>query len=337
MTPEIRAPERRAVSRRPRRRPLGRVSVALGLTVFITLVGTTFATATWTAPGSTISGTATSATPLVKFTQTAALTTEYKFPVGSASPSVVRPLVVENAGTTPLDYTLTISGDPPNDLAPAIVLSLWKSAGTTCAATIPSVGTAVGQATANPLNVAPVLPAGTTSAPAGTTFTLCAGTSLTGTGLPGTVAAWQGLSVTRVLTMTGRVGTNWSSVKSLPAFTQNVYRVDTPQSLTCSARAGERNAPGSVTIGWVKPVNGPSQANTVTYRILRGGTEVQRTSSTSAVVTYAQATSTDFSVQTAESVYGTTSVGAPFTVTRSVETRYDLLLLPYYVYHVRCG
>ena len=48
----------------------------------------------------------------------------------------MKPLVVENAGTTPLTYTLRVTG---------------------------------------------VLPTGTTSAPAGTTFTFCAATSLTGT------------------------------------------------------------------------------------------------------------------------------------------------------------
>ena len=305
MTTEVRAPERRAASRRPRRRPLGRVSIALGLTVFITLVGTTFATATWTAPGSTISGTATSATPLVKFTQTAALTTEYKFPVGSASPNVVKPLVVENAGTTPLTYTLSVTGVSPNDLAPAVVLSLWKSAGTTCAATIPSLGTAVGQATANRLSVAPVLPAGTTSAPAGTSFTLCAATSLTGT-----VAASQGLTVAPVLTMTGRVGTNWSSAVVAPAFTQNVYRVGNP-TVTC------RNVvePGDTSysyalVTWVAPVNAPASvaykisggANTTTQEIKLGRND----NSADSIV-----------VQTVESEFGTMSAGVSVTVAKS--------------------
>ena len=309
MTPEFRPRERPAAGRRARRRPLGRVSIALGLTVFISLVGTTFATATWTAPASTLTGTAMSATPLVKFTQTAALTTEYKFAVGSASPSVVKPLVVENAGTTPLDYTLTITGVSPNDLAPKVVLSLWKSAGATCAATIPSVGTAVGQATVNRLNVAPVLPAGTTSAPRGTTFTLCAATSLTGT-----VAASQGLTVTPVLTMTGRVGTNWSSAVVAPAFTQNVYRVGDPGNVTCTTKDPTLSSAGTATLTWAA-----AAGTAVNYRIVRvaDGATWSNLTTAGATLTYNDVTSTAFLVQSTETAFGTTSIGVPVTVSRS--------------------
>ena len=316
MTPEVRAPERRAASRRPRRRPLGRVSIALGLTVFISLVGTTFATANWSAPTSTVNATASSGIAKTVFTGTDAFNDFiYKNPV-----TKIVPLVVKNDGTTPLTYTLTVTNIAQSDLASRVALSLWKSAGATCAATIPSVGTTVGQATVRKLNEIPELPAGALSAPAGTTFTLCAATTLTGT-----VADSQGRTVSPIFTMTGQIGTLWKSAVTAPSFTQSVYRVVNPTNVTCTTRSPTLLSAGTATLSWDAPAN----EGTVSYRILRNGVLFSDRTTRSITLNYDDVTSTAFLVQSREIGFGTTSVGVPMTVSRSPGVQGLLLVSAY--------
>ncbi len=113
--------------------------------------------------------------------------------------------------------------------------------------------------------------------------------------------------MTPVLTMTSRVGTNWSSVVVAPAFTPNVYRLGDPTAVRCD------NVGDTAKISW-----GAGADTGVSYRILRVGDGVTWSNLTrsGANLSYGDVTSSLFRVQTTEAASGTTSVGVAVSVQR---------------------
>lgn len=288
-----------------------RLAVIAGLCAFLVLAGPAVANAAWTAATSAGSS-VTVATVDMTVTGHSALSTQYKF-AGAAtnSPVIIKPLPVTNTGTSPLNLALTVGGVSGNTLAPLVKVTLWKSAGTTCAATIPGTGTTVGT-----LADLPALPTGSTTAAEGTAFTLCVATSLNDT-----VATAQGLTVTPTFTVTGTVGTSPWTTFAAGAFTQSVYKMVDATALTCTEVSSVLISQ-TVTLAWTAPT-GTGTTGTVTYRVVNADTNtVIRSGITATNTSIAyddlSAATTNLLIQADESQYGTTSVGLPITVTRSL-------------------
>lgn len=226
-----------------------RLALVAGLSVFLVLAGTGVATATWTSAAST-TGSVTAATTSLTIVGAPSLTTTYAFAGTAAqSPTIVRTMVVTNTGTAPLNYSLAVGGVAGNTLAPLVTLRLWTITGT--CSTLADLA-----ATTGTLAAPPPLPSGALSASPGGSYTLCVATSLNST-----IFASQGLSVTPTITITGAVGSNWTTRVADATFTQSVYQMSNPTWLPCVQNKN------SVDLSWSAPINAVSGA-IVTYRIV---------------------------------------------------------------------
>lgn len=185
-----------------------RLAISAGIVTMLVLSVAGVASASWTTSAGTVTSVSAGTTSLT-VTGTNALGYGYQFGgEESASPVVIKAIVVANTGTAPLIYTLAVLNAASNaastPLAPSITLSLWLQVASSCGTTVP------GGATVGTLVAPPALPAGTTSAVAGSSFSLCVATSL-----KATVAATTGTSVAATFTINGRVGTsNWMTAGS---------------------------------------------------------------------------------------------------------------------------
>ncbi len=296
------------LARGTRRTP--RIPIAVGIALFMSLAGTGVASAGWSTNQIGATTTITSAATTMTVGGSGSLSTAYKFAgAASGSPTIIKAIAVANTGSTPLSYVLSLAGVAGNALAPSVGLTLWKSGGTTCGPTVPTTGTTTGT-----LAAPPALPTGTTTAAAGATFTLCAATRLLTT-----VAAAQGLSITPTISVTGFVG-NWTTSDPDTAFTQSVYRVPEPASVTCTQGGGKGNP--SIQIGWSAPVNSGT-SGALTYRIVDSAVPanvldgpMSTLSSTLKFNDLPAGTYTIY-VQALESQYGTSSAGVPLQIARS--------------------
>jgi hypothetical protein len=283
-----------------------RLTVIVGLSVFLVLAGSGVATAMWTSSAS-VTGSVTAATTSMTIGGAKPLDTQYAF-AGDAShsPTIVRTMMIKNTGTAPLGYTLSISGVAGNALAPLVKLTLWTTTGA-CATT---AGTG---ATTGTLASPPALPSDALSAAPGNSFGLCASTSLNST-----IVASQGLSVTPTLTIIGTVGTStWNTDTSDAPFTQTVYKMSDPTSLTCT----QAKKAQSVTLSWTAPVNYGSTGN-LSYQVVdTSGKLIPSQPGTQTTVSIGSSdvsnTMQTFFVQAKEDLYGSTSTGISITLTQN--------------------
>lgn len=285
-----------------------RLALVAGLSAFLVLAGTGVATAAWTSAAST-TGSVTAATTSLTIVGTPSLTTTYAFAGTAAqSPTIVRTMVVTNTGTAPLNYSLAVGGVAGNTLAPLVTLRLWTITGT--CSTLADLA-----ATTGTLAAPPPLPSGALSASPGGSYTLCVATSLNST-----IFASQGLSVTPTLTITGTVGSNWTTSAADATFTQSVYQMSNPTGLICTPASNGK----SVTLSWTAPTANGSTAN-VTYQISEAGTAgpvpVQSPVSISYDSTLGPART--FLIQAKEDLYGSTSAGISITLTQGTNGNSD--------------
>ncbi len=172
-----------------------RFALFAGTVTFLVLAGSTFATASWVTSTS-ISGTVTAATTSATISGTTALDYTYQFGgAASTSPVIIKPILVSNTGTAPLNYTLGVSNVSASNFASSVKLSLWLQVAGACGTAVP------GGATMGTLAAPPALPSGAASGAASSSFTLCAATSLNTT-----VAATTGFTVTSTVSLNGQVG-----------------------------------------------------------------------------------------------------------------------------------
>ena len=292
-----------------------RFAVVAGLTAFLVLAGSGVATAAWTSAAS-VSGSVTAATTSLTIVGTSSLATTYAFAGTAAqSPMIVRTMVVTNTGSAPLNYSLAVSGVAGNALAPLVKLTLWTITGT--CSTIMGIG-----ATTGTLAAPPALPSAALSASPGDSYTLCAATSLNST-----IAASHGLSVTPTITITGTVGSSWSSSVSDAAFTQSVYQISNPTSLTCTTGNNSK----SVTLSWTAPDSIGSTAN-VTYQVSEAGGTVlvpfQSGLVSVPIFWNSSGTSRTLLLQAKEDLYGTTSAGISITLLQGDQGQSDKIYCP---------
>jgi hypothetical protein len=210
--------------------------VAAGLVVFLVLVGSGAAEATWTALSSALSATASATSATVSLSDLTALNTTYNY-TGATSPLVIAPVTLQNTGGAPLTYTLTETNTNAT-LAAKIKVWIWLQVSGSCGTT--TVGTA------GTLAALPALPAGATSATAGQPKIVCIATQLTGT-----VAASAGSSLTANFTLTGKVGANWQGTDP-SSMTQSVFQAADITGLDCQSNGNFFG--GTATITWVLPV-----------------------------------------------------------------------------------
>ncbi|MET4782606.1 RICIN domain-containing protein [Glaciihabitans sp. UYNi722] len=121
------------------RRRMPRAALAIGLAVFLTLAGTSVASALWNASATAVTGSATAGK--LTFTQagTSALAKTY-------TPSdlvAVAPITVKNGGTIANTFTLRIAGSNGNNLTNAITLSGWSVVSTAACTPTPPNGATV--------------------------------------------------------------------------------------------------------------------------------------------------------------------------------------------------
>lgn len=231
---------------RPRWRT--RLATAIGASVFFVLAGTGIAYAYWVAKAA-IGATASSTNAAVTLNGSSSLTTTY---TTSAKGPVIAALTLANNGGAPLTLTLTASNDN-GGLAGAISLTYWVRSGTACGTTVPTTGTTTGT-----LAAPPALPGGATTAAAGASVVICAATSFTGD-----YATHAGKSVAVTLTLTGKVGTNWTATAT-GTFTQSLQASVPPFSCTTG-----NNGKAQVTIKWD---NTPTAKSGTIYRSRINGT-----------------------------------------------------------------
>jgi len=188
-----------------------RAAVALALTVVLVGVGASVSFAVWTAAvskGASVS--AASATVTSSGLDTLAATFKPGLPgVSDAALSDTARATVTNSGGTPLAYGLAVTGGNAT-INPLVALQVWKT-GATCDATT----TAAAGATSGTLAAPPLLPADANSAVAGAAVSLCLRTSISAANH----ATAGGLSTTPTISITGTVGSNWTSTSAM-TFTQ---------------------------------------------------------------------------------------------------------------------
>jgi hypothetical protein len=293
-----------------------RLALISGLCAFLVLAGTGVASAVWTSAAS-VTGSVAAAVTSLTVAGTPSLSTTYAFAGTAAqSPTIVRTMVVTNTGSAPLNYSLAVTGVAGNALAPLVKLTLWVTTGT-CATT---AGTG---ATSGTLAAPPVLPSGALTATPGGKFTLCASTSLNST-----IVASQGLTVTPTLTITGTVGTStWTSSAADTAFTQSVYQMSNPGSLTCTAASNSK----SVTLSWTAPFATGSTGN-VTYQIIEASGAVLvpfQSGLVSGQISWdSSGPSRTLLLQAKEDLYGSTSTGISITLTQGTQGNSDKIFCP---------
>jgi hypothetical protein len=310
-----------AFKRAPRRLH-SRAAVAAGLVAFFVLAGTGVATAAWQASTS-VNSSVTAAT--VKMTLTAAsgsLGTLYSFTGTPPTPTatvvtVVKGVALTNTGTAPLNYSLFTSIAAGNTLpTTAVRVFLWTTTGT-CSTTI-GAGSTSGSL-AGPLN----MPLAAASAVPGAAFTLCIGTNLTTT-----VAVSQGLTITPTFTVTGKVGTSpWTTSTADAVFTQSVYQMSNPGSLTCTAASNSK----SVTLSWTAPFATGSTGN-VTYQIIEASGAVLvpfQSGLVSGQISWdSSGPSRTLLLQAKEDLYGSTSTGISITLSQGTQGNSDKISCP---------
>ncbi|MCA0250872.1 MAG: hypothetical protein LCH76_01000 [Actinobacteria bacterium] len=220
-----------------------RLATAIGASVLFVLAGTGVAYAYWVAKAG-IGATATSTNAAVSLGGSSGLTTTY---TATAKGPVITALTLANNGGTPLTLALTATNSNAT-LSGAISLTYWVRSGTTCGSTVPTSGITTGT-----LAAPPALPSGAASANAGASVVICAATSFTGT-----YASYAGQSTAVTLTLTGKVGTNWTAT-STGTFTQALQSV-LLATLACTEADGGYN----VVLKWANP--GSATSSTL-YRV----------------------------------------------------------------------
>ena len=235
------------------RGPLAALVAAFTI-VFIAATSSAGAAAYWTATAQPLTATVTSATTSVTASQTG-LATTYRFAgAATSTQNIARgSMVFANTGTTPLTLTASLTANTA-PVAANISIVLWDGAGQGCAQT-PSAGvTAPVKLSASALPLPPTL----TSVAPQSSVTVCAATTL-----DTTVAAQQGLSVSPVIRITGRVGTAWVTSGDSAPFVQKVYQVPNVGTITCTENPGTLTIAGTVTLSWA-PV---ADANSYTLHL----------------------------------------------------------------------
>lgn len=293
-------------ARASRGRAARRLFAIVFVAVFSVGTSTWAASASWTANPVALTSSATAATVSVTSTLTVPPVAEFKVPV--TSPTVADTthrgaLTYANTGTAPLALTLAVSTSGSSALPGKITVTLWSATtAALCGSTVPATGTTVG-ALSGPLTLPPAFAA----VPGGTSIALCFALGLTGT-----TAASQGETTTATFTLTGRVGTNWSASAS-SAVTQNVYKVGTPGTITCS---------GSGTIS----LNFTPVAGATGYKLLRNGTtptEIKTFTAPPVTLSTGELPlltlgAVPLAVQAVDSTYGTTSGNSTITVRAAI-------------------
>lgn len=300
-----------------RRRSLAAVAA---IATLVLLAGAGTAAASWNATAA-LTASASSTTIATALGQSGQLNTTYRYS-GSTSTAATGALTITNSGGAPLAYSLVNQTSGSASLAQKTALVLWTG---TCGATIPSSGTV----STTLADRAPALPAAAQSVAPGSSVTVCVATRIDGPDATSTNATLQGQTVTAAFSVTGAVGTSWTTTATTAAITQSVYRIEAPTAVSCA------NGNRSVVIGWNAPANRAGAS--VTYRVFDTG----NTAATLAGVTSANDTasvsldSTSFGrngtytlgVEAKDSVSGTTA-STTSTVAVQRVTRY-FLLFPY--------
>jgi hypothetical protein len=171
------------------------------MVVFLVLVGSGAAQATWTALSTAMSAQVATGTPGVTL-DASPLNRTYGFTTGSSSSVAVSSMTIINSGTTPLtSYALTSSTSNAT-YGGKISLWFWSPTAGSCGST------AVG--TPGTLAVPPPLPvAATVGGTVGSVITVCAATQLTTS-----VILTAAQTVTTTLTITAKIGDNWQATSS---------------------------------------------------------------------------------------------------------------------------
>ncbi|MFG6503434.1 hypothetical protein [Microbacterium sp. P05] len=295
------------------------LAVVAALVSFAVLAGGGTAVAAWNATAS-LSASASSTTIATALAQAGQLNTTYRYS-GSSSTAATGSLTISNTGGAPLAYSLANQLAGSTALAQKTALILWTG---TCSSTIPTTGTI----TTTLADRAPVLPVAARTLAARASVTVCIATRITGSDGSSTNAALQGQSLTAAFSVTGAVGTSWTTSATTSAITQTVYRLAAVTNAACTAAGAQ-----SVTLGWSAPANRTANA-AVTYRVYdtASGVDLASVTSSAAFGSVAIAAS-DFSrsgtyslaIEAKESASGTTS---PASATVSVVRGTILFIFP---------
>ncbi|WP_160150912.1 hypothetical protein [Microbacterium timonense] len=280
------------------------------------------ATAAWIASAS-VSASVSSATIGTTVTQTGALTTTYRY-AGTTSPVAAGQLTIANNGGAPLSYTLRSQLTGSAALGQQTTLRLWTG---TCGTTAPSDAIVTTMA-----DTAPTLPTAARALAAGASVTVCLSTQVQG----GTNAALQGQSATTTFSVSGSVGTNWTTSAAAASFTQSAYRLASAGAPACAPVDFTRD----VRLTWNAPANRADTA-ALSYRVFNvaSGATVATVTSAAATVSVvltggdiSRSGTYSLAVEAKETVVsGTTApASAPVTVSRSIDPLDILQLFPRY-------
>ncbi|MFT2817219.1 ricin-type beta-trefoil lectin domain protein [Leifsonia sp. A12D58] len=222
--------------------------MAIGTTVFLTLVGTAGASALWTTPAVSLSATVSSGAVGVTQSGFSALAVTYNATVRSTTRSVT----VTNSGTITAPFTLVLGTADRNGLATGTVVRTWESATCTANAQVPGNATSSGWTT---------IPALTGTLAAGGAKTYCVRTTIS----PAQQSSLAGMSVAGTLTLTSAIG-NWSSSATAAAI-QTVLDTDAPTAP--GAPVASATTSTGTTLTWTASTD---NVGVVVYEIYRGTT-----------------------------------------------------------------
>lgn len=281
----------------PRRSPFrSRLTLTVGVTVFLTLVGTAGASALWTAPAAGISGTVASDTVGIQLSLDKPLAVTYNASTATTSSR----LTVRNSGGATVPYTVTVPADR-SALAQAIVVKVWSAASATdCAAVTPPTGASTGTWATFPTISGESLASGASAY-------WCVRTTL-----DRVVTATVGQSVSAAFTATGTLaGTNWTSSAVSAAAVQTAQ--DTEKPTVPTAPVASATTSTGTTLTW-----GASTDNVgvVAYDIYRGTTLV----GTSTTLTFtdaglAQLTAYSYTITARDAASNVSAASVATTVT----------------------
>ena len=231
-----------------------RLTMTIGATVFLSLVGTAGASALWTAPAVGISGSVASDTVGIQLSLDKPLAVTYNATTATTSSR----LTVTNTGGATVPYTVTVPADS-SALAQAIVVNAWPATRTTnCTSTAPLPAAAVTGTWAS----FPVVSGA--SLASGASAYWCVRTTLARV-----VTATNGLSVSAAVTATGALpGTNWTSSVVSAAAAQNTQDTETPTVPTGLAASATTST--GTTLTWTASTDNVGVAAYDVYRVVSG-------------------------------------------------------------------
>lgn len=274
-----------------------RLALAVGTTVFLTLVGAAGASALWTAPATSV-GKVSATAGTVAITQSGfeSLAVDYT----NKALATAAPVTITNTGSVAAPYSLTLGSTGSTGLANGAVVRTWtvmSASDCTARSFVPKTATTSSWAT---------IPVLTGTLTPGVSAIYCVSTSISGA-QQGSLAAQ---SLTGTLSLSSSVGDHWSASTSATAV-QKV--IDTEAPSKPGKPAGSATTSSQTTLAWAASTDNVA---VVLYEIYRNDVLVGTSATPSFADTgLAQLTAYSYTVKAKDAAGNVSAASPPTKVT----------------------